>query len=227
LAPTATVTRVKQAETDFRGASAGISDETPLRAAAQQFNAAVVALEMSWLKLFVDAGCVTDERQKHAQAAVEAYTVALQTSLATAGYYSGKVDGVYGPKTVDAVQALQKAHGLPVTGTLDKASSLALQGDVQAKGGQAAQQALASTAAVQQTLALAGFWTGPVDGQWTPALTEALKAFQTELGVPPTGTVDAATVAAFEKALKQAKQSVTPSPTSPAATPSSPTPTST
>ena len=94
------------------------------------------------------------------------------------------------------MEALQKAHGLPVTGTVDKATAAALQADLQAKGGAAAQTAVTSTAAVQQTLKLAGFWDGPVDGNWTPALTDALKAFQTTLEVPATGTVDAATVAA-------------------------------
>ena len=211
--PPATVTRVKQAETEFAAAQQGISGQTPLRQASQQFNAAAVALEMSWLALFADAGCLTGEAEKSAQKAVHDYTAALQKSLSDAGYFTGKVDGVYGPSTVDAVQALQKAHGLPVTGTVDKATDAALQSDLQAKGGAAAQQELTSTAAVQQTLKLAGFWDGPVDGQWTPALTEALKELQSELGVPATGTVDAATVAALEKAIAEAGQP-TPSPTS-------------
>ncbi|KRF47107.1 peptidoglycan-binding protein [Terrabacter sp. Soil810] len=210
--PPATVTRVKQAETEFTAAQQGISAQTPLRQAAQQFNAAAVALEMSWLALFADAGCLTDEAEKSAQKAVHDYTAALQQSLSDTGYFSGKVDGVYGPSTVDAVQALQKAHGLPVTGTVDKATQEALQSDLQAKGGAAAQEELASTAAVQQTLKLAGFWDGPVDGRWTPALTEALKEFQTELDVPATGTVDAATIAALEKAIAEAGKP-TPSPT--------------
>src|SRR5436190_1539811 len=81
----------------------------------------------------------------------------------------------------------------------------ALQNDLQVKGGAAAQQALASTAAVQQTLKLAGYWTGPVDGNWTPALTDALKSFQKALGVEPTGTVDAATIAALQHAIATAK----------------------
>jgi len=220
LAPSATVNRVKQAEADFTTAQKGITDKTPLAQASQQFNAAAVALEMSWLQLFADAGCLTDEQQKQAQAAVHDYTAALQKSLTDAGYYTGEVDGVYGPETVDAVEALQKAHGLPVTGTVDKATDAALQADLQAKGGAAAQEAIASTAAVQQTLKLAGFWTGPVDGNWTPELTDALKSFQTELGVEPTGTVDAATIAALEHAIATARQ---PSPTSssgPTATPS-------
>jgi peptidoglycan hydrolase-like protein with peptidoglycan-binding domain len=211
LAPPATVNRVKQAEADFATAQNGITDQTPLKQASQQFNAAAVALEMSWLRLFADAECLTDEQQKKAETAVRDYTLDLQQSLTAAGYYHGAVDGVYGPATVDSVKALQKAHGLPVTGAVDKATDAALQADLQAKGGAAAQDAVASTAAVQQTLKLAGFWTGPVDGKWTPALTEALKAFQTELGVKPTGTVDAATIAALEHAIATAKASASPS----------------
>lgn len=208
LVPTATVNRVKQADADFTAAQKGITDQTPLVQATQRFNAAVVALEMSWLRLFADAGCLTDGQQKQAEAAVRSYTSALQKSLADAGYFQGTVDGVYGPTTVDAVKALQKAHGLPVTGTVDKATDAALQADLQAKGGVAAQEAVASTAAVQQTLKLAGYWTGPVDGKWTPALTEALKSFQTALGVPATGVVDPATIAALEHAIAAAKPPV-------------------
>lgn|GEM_PF-376862 len=227
--PPATVNRVTQAETEFTAAQEGIGAQTPLRQASQQFNAAAVALEMSWLALFADAGCLTDEAQKSAQTAVHDYTATLQKSLSEAGYFTGKVDGVYGPSTVDAVQALQKAHGLPVTGTVDKATQEALQSDLQTKGGAAAQEELASTAAVQQTLKLAGFWDGPVDGRWTPALTEALQKFQAELDVPATGTVDAATVAALEKAIAEAgKPTPSPSPsgteTSTAPTPSAATP---
>ena len=77
---------------------------------------------------------------------------------------------------------------------------------------------------MQQTLKLAGFWDGPVDGEWTPELTEALKEFQTELGVKPTGAVDAATIAALEKAIAEAQEepseSATPDSESESATPS-------
>jgi murein L,D-transpeptidase YcbB/YkuD len=213
LAPSESVNRVKQADADFTAAQQGVTDATPVAQASQQFNAAAVALEMSWLRLFAGAGCLTDDQQKQAQQAVSAYTTALQKSLTEAGYYKDKVDGVYGPATVAAVEALQKAHGLPVTGTVDKATDAALRADLQAKGGAAAKDAVASTAAVQQTLKLAGYWTGPVDGQWTPELTEALKSFQTALGVKPTGTVDAATIAALEKAIADGKQGAAPTPT--------------
>jgi peptidoglycan hydrolase-like protein with peptidoglycan-binding domain len=216
LAPAESVNRVKQADGDFTGAQEGINAKTPIDQASQQFNAAAVALEMSWMRLLADAGCLTDEQEKQAQAAVRDYTVALQKSLAEAGYYKGDVDGVYGPATVDAVESLQQTHGLPVTGTVDKATEAALRADLEAKGGAAAADAIASTAAIQQTLKLAGYWDGPVDGEWSAALTEAVKALQSDLGVKPTGEVNAATVAALEKAIA-ARQ---PSP-SPSATPSS------
>jgi peptidoglycan hydrolase-like protein with peptidoglycan-binding domain len=175
---------------------------------------------MSWLALFADAGCLTDPQQEQAQASVHDYTAALQGALSEGGYYSGAVDGVYGPSTVEAVEALQKKHGLPVTGTVDKATAAALQSDLQAKGGAAALEAVASTAAVQQTLKLAGFWDGPVDGTWTPALTDALKAFQTTLGVPASGTVDAGTVTALQEAIAAAKTATTSATAAPTPTPS-------
>lgn len=219
LAPAASVDRVKQAESEFEAAQSSITDETPLADASELFNSAVVALEMAWLGLFADAGCLTDDQQVQAEAAVSAYTLALQQDLATTGYYSGTVDGVSGPLTVQAIEDLQEAHGLPVTGTVDKATSAALNAELAALGGAAAQDSLASTAAVQQTLKLVGFWDGPVDGVWTDALTEALRAFQTELGVEPTGAVDAATIAAFEHAI--AELTAPDAPTSPSEAPTS------
>lgn len=207
----ATVARVEQAEADFAAAQSGITDETPLAQAAEQFNAAAVALEVSWLALFADAGCLSNDQQEQAAAAVADYTVALQQDLADAGYYEGKVDGVYGSETVAAVEALQKANELPETGTMDKATEAALSAELEAAGGTAAQEEVASTAALQQTLKLAGYWDGPVDGQWTDELTDALKEFQTDLGVKPTGEVDAATIAAFEQALATAQATPSPS----------------
>jgi murein L,D-transpeptidase YcbB/YkuD len=219
LVPPATVDRVKAAESDLAAASQGITDQTPLRQATAQFNAAAYALEVAWLRLFADAGCLTDDQQVKAEAAVHDYTASLQTALHTAGYYAGEIDGIYGPSTVKAVEELQKANGLPVTGLVDRATAAALSAAVTAKGGAAATQALAHTAAVQSTLKLAGYWNGPVDGQWSPELTEALKTFQTTLGVPPTGAVDAATLSALQDTIAKAKaQSQTTTTTAPTTT---------
>ncbi|WP_137844774.1 peptidoglycan-binding domain-containing protein [Microbacterium sp. 2FI] len=201
LAPTATVDRVTQAEAEFEAALEAVTDETPLADASELFNSAAVALEFAWLGLFADAGCVPAEQQEQAIAAVRAYTAALQQDLADAGYYEGAVDGIYGPQTVQAVEALQEAAGLPVTGTVDNATADALQARLIALGGAEAQESVASTAAVQQTLSLVGLWNGPVDGIWTPELTDAVITAQTLLGVEPTGVIDAATLTAFNTAL--------------------------
>ena len=143
LAPASSVDRVKQADADFDDAQAGVTEQTPLTEASEQFNSAVVALEMAWLRLFADAGCLTDDQQVQAVAAVSAYTFALQQDLATAGYYTGAVDGVSGPLTVQAVEDLQEANGLPVTGTVDTATAAALEAELAALGGAAAQESLA------------------------------------------------------------------------------------
>ena len=161
---------------------------------------------MAWIQLFAQTGCLPDERQVEAAAAVSSYTAALQQQLADAGYDPGAIDGVYGPQTVAAVQALQNAAGLPETGTVDKATEAALRAQLEAAGGAAAQASLASTAALQQTLKLAGYWDGPIDGLWSDALTAAVGSAQTDLGVPVTGAVDAATVAAFQSALAAATE---------------------
>ena len=56
---------------------------------------------------------------------------------------------------------------------------------------------------------LAGYWTGPIDGNWTPELTAPLKKFQTSLGVPATGQVDAPTLSALEQTIADTKAAAT------------------
>jgi peptidoglycan hydrolase-like protein with peptidoglycan-binding domain len=201
LVPPATVDRVEQAEDDLAAAFEGVTPATPLTEATEKVNAAAFALQVASLRLFADAGCLSDEQAAQAVDAVVNYTTALQTSLKTAGYLDGEVDGIYGPATVAAVEALQSDNGLPVTGLVDRATATALTAAVEAAGGEAANLAIAHTAAVQSILAAAGYWTGPIDGQWTDALTAALQSFQADLGVPATGVVDAATLAAARQAL--------------------------
>ena len=75
----ASVTRVQEAESELAAAQAGITDQTPLAQAAEQFNAAAVAVEMAWLQLIGDSGCLSDAQQEKAAKAVETYTTTLQT----------------------------------------------------------------------------------------------------------------------------------------------------
>jgi peptidoglycan hydrolase-like protein with peptidoglycan-binding domain len=203
LVPPATVDRVEQAHEDLAAAFEGVSEATPVREATEQVNSAAFALQVASLRLLADAGCLSDDQQADAVQAMVDYTTALQTSLTTAGFYEGEIDGIYGPETVAAVEALQTDRGLPVTGLVDRATAAALEDAVAAVGAEAANLAIAHTAAVQSILAAAGYWTGPIDGQWTDALTAALQAFQTDLGVPATGALDAATLSAARQALAE------------------------
>jgi peptidoglycan hydrolase-like protein with peptidoglycan-binding domain len=201
LVPAATVTRVQQAEEELATTAEGITDATPLSRATVEFNSAAFALEIAWLKLLADAGCFSEEQQSQAVAQVTEYTITLQTQLQQAGYYQGPIDGIYGPLTVDAVKQLQADSDLPTTGVVDQATARALDEKLAELGEQGAAQARTQTAAVQTMLTLTGFWTGPIDGEWSDELTVALMNFQTELGVEPTGGIDAATLAGIQQAL--------------------------
>jgi peptidoglycan hydrolase-like protein with peptidoglycan-binding domain len=201
LVPAASIDRVQQAEQDLAQTAKGINSATTLTAAGAAYNSAALALELAWLNLLNDAGCFSDERQAEAAAKLNAYTLALQTDLKRAGYDPGPVDGIYGPQTVAAVEQLQRDSGLAVTGFVDEATARALQAKLDAVGQQEAAQTAAQTAALQAVLKLMGYWDGPVDGQWTDALTQALKSAQAALGVEPTGQVDPATLVALQTAL--------------------------
>ncbi len=138
LVPPATVTRVKQAEADLAKASSGITDATPLVQASAAYNSAAFALEIAWLQLLSDAGCLSDAQQAQAVSQVSEYTAALQTDLQQAGYYKGSIDGIYGPLTVEAVTTLQTDSGLAPTGLVDQATALALEKKLAEVGAQAA-----------------------------------------------------------------------------------------
>jgi len=215
VVPEEAVERVERAEDDLSAAFEGVDESTPLSEATQQVNAAAVSVEVAWMQLFAAAGCLTDERHQEVVTAVADYTRALQTALTTAGYHEGEIDGVYGPATVESVERLQTDAGLPVTGLVDRATAEALDEAVTAAGGDAAAAEVAHTAALQTVLTVTGHWTGPIDGEWTDALTAALQAFQTDLGVEPTGVVDPATVAAAQRALEEARDPATPTTTEP------------
>ena len=116
-----------------------------------------------------DAGCLTDQQHQDAVKALTDYTASLQDALTTAGFYSGAVDGVYGPATVDAVKKLQSAHKLPQTGFVDLATAAALQASLAGKQAAGAAAAIAATTAVQSTLKLAAIGPGQSTGSGRPS----------------------------------------------------------
>ena len=207
--PEDVVNRVEQAETEFAETAESVDDTTPLTEAAVRFVSASFAVQVAWLQLFVNAGCIDDEQRAQAITAVVDYTAALQTALQVAGYYTGEIDGIYGPGTVAAVEALQEEAGLPVTGLLDGPTERALEAAVQSQSDTAAAGEATHNAAIQGALKVLGYWDGPIDGVWSEELGAAIAELQSELGIEPTGVVDPATLNALEDALEALETSLT------------------
>jgi uncharacterized surface protein with fasciclin (FAS1) repeats len=184
--------RIEAAEELLADVIDGLDGDTPLAEALNNVSAAAYATQVTWLLGLAEVGCVDDLDE--ALATLTAYVAALQADLATLGFYTGPVDGIYGPLTVEAVKALQESAGLLVTGLVDRPTQAAMADLL-------ADQQSAQVAALQGMLASLGYWTGPVDGVWTDELGDALAALQSDLGLPPTGTMDAATLRALQDAL--------------------------
>ena len=182
---------IEKAQKELDRTIEGIDASTAVTSATAELHAAAFGVEQAYVSLFVDAGCL--EEDARAAQALNRYTTALQEDLTTLGYYTAPVDGLYGPATLTAIEALQASEGLPQTGIVDPTTEAALDEQLAAKGQQESQ----SIAALQGALTVAGFYTGPIDGTWTPALEDALKAFQTDQDLPATGAVDPATLAAL------------------------------
>ena len=104
---------MKQAESDLATTSTGITDATPLVKATATYNSAAFALEIAWLNLLANAGCLTAQ-QAQAVAQVTNYTVALQTDLQKIGYYSDAIDGVYGPQPSTPSRSCRPTAACPV-----------------------------------------------------------------------------------------------------------------
>ncbi len=182
---------INAAERELNRTLAGVDSSTPVAQAAVEVQASAFGLQQAYGSLFVDAGCLTTNAA--AVEAVRSYVAGLQQDLTTLGYYSGPIDGLYGPATVTAVKALQASAGLSQTGIVDPATERALVTELAAHG---TQQSL-NIAALQGALASAGFYDGPIDGTWSDGLEAALRAFQTSENLPVTGAIDPATLAAL------------------------------
>lgn len=184
------IAAVEQADRELERTAADAEDMT-IADATIEVQAAAFGLQQAYVALFVDAGCLADRAA--AARAVADYTAALQEDLTAAGFYSGPIDGIYGPATVEAVKALQQSAGLDPTGVVDPATEAALGEAVAAAG----EQEALNVAALQGALTVAGTYTGPIDGVWSPEVEEALAAFQTQQELEATGAIDPATLAAL------------------------------
>jgi peptidoglycan hydrolase-like protein with peptidoglycan-binding domain len=130
----------------------------------------------------------------------------LQADLKVLGFYNGPIDGIYDDDVKAAVAAFQTSVGLPATGELDDATATAISGAITT-----GTSALAtSTFQLQQMLTQLGFYTGPLDGNYSQATIAAVKSLQASLGVPQTGIIDVPTLAAaYSKGVADAAAAAT------------------
>ena len=149
----------------------------------------------------------------------------LQNALKALGYYSLKVDGVYGKGTMAAVKAYQKAAGLKTDGIAGPQT----QGKLYADGAATAQETAPAAASaapaatqaspdklklgdsgeavtqLQNRLWYLGFYTGSRSGSFDTATRSAVQAFQRAKGLSRDGVAGKKTLAALESAWNAAK----------------------
>ena len=118
----------------------------------------------------------------------------LQRVMTRLGYYTGPIDGIYGTGTVAGVEAMQKALGVTADGIYGPETNAALKN----KGHYIVVE-------IQTALAEYGYYTGPIDGAYGPATTDAVKKLQTDLGVTADGRFGPETAKAFNEAVASGK----------------------
>jgi len=118
----------------------------------------------------------------------------LQRVMTRLGYYSGPIGGIYGQGTTEGVKTMQQALGVTVDGIYGPETNAALKN----KGHYVVTE-------IQTALAEYGYYTGPIDGSYGPATTEAVKKLQTDLGLTADGRFGPETAKAFDDAVASGK----------------------
>ncbi len=148
-----------------------------------------------------DPSAPTPEPVIRSGAAGEAVT-RLQNRLKELGYYTGTVDGQFGPGTRTAVAAFQQQNGLEADGIVGTATTEALYA-ASAKPAVTPEPTPAptptadttSTSAIQQRLKELGYYSGEVDGLTGPGTKKAVTQFQQQHGLTADGIYGPATAA--------------------------------
>ena len=137
-------------------------------------------------------------------AMAKAYVMGIQEKLQQKGYKPGPLDGTVGPRTTEAIRAYQRAAGLPVDGVptdalLDHLTFVEPAAAVSSASKRRTTGPSPFIREVQQALKLRGYDPGPVDGVSGHRTRAAVRRFQQDYNLSPTGEVD-------ERVLRLLKQ---------------------
>jgi peptidoglycan hydrolase-like protein with peptidoglycan-binding domain len=121
---------------------------------------------------------------------------AIQSRLRELGFRPGPVDGLFGPRTEQAVLAFQQRHGISVDGIVgpQTRTHLRYHADLTRPfaglgSGYSRPGGSGLVREVQRRLRSTGFRPGPVDGLFGPRTERAVRAFQESRDLDPDGTV--------------------------------------
>ena len=123
----------------------------------------------------------------------------LQQRLKDLGYYTIKVDGIFGSGTQRAVRDFQRVNGLTVTGKADSATQTLLYssaakpasyygGDYKTLTRSSKYQS--KVVPLQRRLKELGYYTGSIDGYFGSKTYRAVRNFQSRNGISVTGKAD-------------------------------------
>lgn len=122
----------------------------------------------------------------------------LQQRLKDLGYYTIRVDGIFGTGTQSAVRAFQINNGLPGTGVADSATqTLLFSSNAKANNGSntnyvrlARGSRGTAVSNLQSRLAYLGYYYGLIDGIYGSQTESAVSRFQSRNGLSRTGVAD-------------------------------------
>ena len=124
--------------------------------------------------------------------------MSLQRRLRTHGYFAGRVDGVYGPRTATAVRRFQGANGLVADGVAGPLTVTAVAsrrgGPVRPGAGYRSAGGDVRVRDVQRMLRATGYDPGAVDGRFGQQTQAAVQWFQAKHRLRASGVVDAASL---------------------------------
>lgn len=149
--------------------------------------------------------------------------IKLQQDLKELGFYNDNIDGIFGPKTKEAVFNFEKSVNLPADGIFGPKAAGALQAALEKKRadnilrrGDVGKE----VKLLQHDLVALGYDTGGINGVFGPATENAVRQFQQNQKITVDGVVGPVTRRALNQAVAdKAKESPDPVPSVPGPVP--------